>query len=170
MFTVPDGTRVAPLFNSSDIPGRLPLSSKEGISIAMGEILPGVKSKIHVHPLVKQVTCVLEGKICIYMKDCTSSERYRLELTKDEAVLTEEGTFFQLVNESEIVCRVLYIVNPEFLFETADGSIIYNDAVVLERDWQELQDMNWQVPEVLNSKVTPEARNAVCERIANISR
>lgn len=165
LFNVPDGTKVASLFNSAEVTSNLLNGSKKGFSIALGEILPDAESKIHLHPLVKQVTYVLEGSISIFMKDNTSPEKYKLEIKKGEAVLTEEGTFFQLLNESENICRVLYIVSPGFLFETADDKIVYNDAVVLERNWQELQEMNWEVPEVLNSHITPEARQAAYERI-----
>lgn len=163
LFNVPDGTKVASLFNSSA--SALQAGRKEGISIAIGEISPGMKSKIHVHPLVAQVTFVLEGEISIYMKDSSSSVRYKLELKKNDAVLTQEGTFFQLVNESENMCRVIYIVTPEFLFETANDKVIYNDAIVLEEDWEELAQLNWKSPALLNSYTTAEARQKALERI-----
>lgn len=168
-FNVPDGTKVASLFNSTDVSGNI-AGPKEGISVAIGEIDPGTKSKIHVHPLVSQVTFVLDGAISIYMKDSTASEKYKLELKKDEAVMTEEGTFFQLINESDEICRVMYIVTPEFLFETADKKVVYNDAVVLEEDWEELAHLDWKAPELLNCNITAEARQKALERITAAKR
>lgn len=163
LFSVPDGTKVASLFNSAEdavLTGR-----KEGISIAIGEIPPGTKSKIHIHPLVAQVTFILEGGISIYMKDRAASEKYKLELKKNEAVLTQEGTFFQLINESEGICRVMYVVTPEFLFETAGGEVTYNDAIVLEGDWEELAQLSWNPPELLSIHTAAETRQKALERI-----
>ncbi|MGE5429897.1 MAG: cupin domain-containing protein [Syntrophomonadaceae bacterium] len=164
LFTVPDGTKVASLFNSADIACNLHSGSNEGLSIAIGEIPPGAKSKIHVHPLVAQVTFVLEGTVSVCMKDSETSEKYKLELRKNEAVLTQKGTFFQLVNESEEICRLMYIVSPEFLFETAKGKVVYNDAIVLEEDWEELAGLNWNPPGLLNSDTADKARQKAFER------
>jgi mannose-6-phosphate isomerase-like protein (cupin superfamily) len=164
LFNVPDGTKVASLFSSTDLLSNA-AASKESLSIAIGEIPPGTKSKIHVHPVVSQVTFVLDGAISIYMKDRFSSEKYKLEVKKNEAVLTQEGTFFQLVNESDDICRVIYIVTPEFLFEAIDGEVTYNDAIVLEEDWEELARLNWNPPELKSLNDAAEGRKKALERV-----
>ena len=84
---------------------------------------------------------------------------------KHEAIITQPGTFFQLVNEIEELCRVLYIVSPDYLYEKVDNNVVYDDAIVLNEDWKQLSQLNWDPPELLNSNVTTESRQAAYEKI-----
>ena len=69
MFEIPDGTKVSPFFNPLDSNEKdLSPQLLSGMSIAAGEIPPHVKSKIHLHPLVSQVTWVIAGQLRVWMK------------------------------------------------------------------------------------------------------
>lgn len=164
-FIVPDGTKVFPFLNSKDCMSNLPFDLLDEFSISAGEILQKSKSKIHIHPLVKQVTFVLEGEIIIRMKHQLSSIPYDCKLKKYEAVLTEEGTFYQLNNESDKVCKVLYIVSPAYLFEIVDDQVVYDDAIVLDEGWDQLAQLNWNPEKLINSNMTLENRNLAYQRV-----
>lgn len=164
-FVVQDGTQVFPFLNSKDCMSDLPFDLVEGFSIAAGEIFPLSRSKIHLMPLVTQVTFVLDGNLSIYMKDKISSEQYKLELEKHEAIVTQPGTFFQLVNETKELCRVLYIVSPDYLYDKVDNKVVYDDAIVLNEDWEQLSQLNWNPLDLLNSNITPESRQVAYEKI-----
>lgn len=141
-FQVPDGTMVSPFLNAKDIFSDLPFELLDGFSIAAGEVQPHVDSKIHILPVVTQVTFVFEGQVNIRMKESGQTEPYIIRVGPGEAVLTRPGTFFQLSNPFEHPCRVLYIVSPAYAFLVEDDKVLYDDAFVLERDWSELADMN----------------------------
>ncbi len=164
-FPVPDGTIVCPAIDVSPV-SRAAGQWTDAMSIAGGEILPGVTSKIHVHPVVTQVTWVLAGRLTIRMKDARSSEAYELPLQPNQSVWTEPGTFFQLINPHREPCRVLYIVTPAFVFEmNASGEVIYNDAVILDADWLALAKQQWKIPESPSLEATHTARSAAIARL-----
>lgn len=137
-FRVPDGTLVRTGLADPAV----------DLSIAGGEIEPHTVSKIDLHPLVTQVTWVRSGALTVRMKDAAAPAAYVLTLGPDESVVTGPGTFFQLVNDSGAPCRVLYIVQPAFLF-VADptGRVVYNDAVVFDEDWAALAAAGWPQPD-----------------------
>ena len=143
-FRVPDGTLVSPFLNSKDSTSGLPYDLLDGFSIAAGTIEPRSKSKIHVMPFVTQVTFVRRGDLKVRMKAARDDVPYTLPVTIDQAVVTEPGTFFQLLNESEESCEVLYIVTPAYLFERSNDKVVYDDAVVLEEDWGRLESEHWR--------------------------
>ena len=144
---VPDGTLVSPFFNPRDNTSGLPEDLFADFSIAAGIIDPHSASKIHLMPLVSQVTYVLQGQVEIWMKDENTSRPYNLELVAEQAVLTRPKTFFQLVNKTDTPCHVLYIVSPAYVFlQNEQGSIIYDDSIVFDEDWKTLADMNWVLP------------------------
>jgi hypothetical protein len=97
-FKVPDGTIVTPFLNSKDSESDLPWDLVEGFSISAGEIAPNSKSKIHIIPLVRQVTFVLSGKLKVCMKDIDTPATYILEVSENQAILTPPGTFLQYIN------------------------------------------------------------------------
>ena len=100
------------------------------------------------------------------MKDPENSEPYTLNLNPQQAALTRPGTFFQLINKGSSLCRVLYIVSPAYLFElTDDGQVGYDDAVVLEEEWAQLEEMGWDPPGLREAGVTSEAREAAIARL-----
>ncbi len=168
-FPVPDGTWVAPLLGPNVSEGGRTIWM-DGFNMARGEIPAGIHSKIHVHPVVTQVTWVQSGKLTVKMKDPHSGEPYELNLTSGQAVLTEPGTFFQLVNSSKESCHVLYIVHPAFLFEVnAKGDVTYNDAIVLEEDWKSLAQKNWRIPQLANVETIKARRSAAAERLKTTS-
>jgi hypothetical protein len=163
---VPDGTLVAPFLNARDSHSGLPAEVPDNFSIAAGIIEPGVSSKIHVMPLVTQVTFVLQGSLEIHMKDAATDTPYSQYVSAHQAVLTRPGTFFQLINHApDIPCQVLYMVSPAYIFLlAADGALLYDDAVVLDEDWQDLAVCAWQPPALQASKVNPDTRAAAAQQ------
>jgi mannose-6-phosphate isomerase-like protein (cupin superfamily) len=165
-FQVPDGTIVSPFLNSQDSKNDLPFDLVEGFGIAAGEIAPNSKSKIHVMPFVQQVTFVLSGKLEVCMKDIHTSSPYTLALSENQAILTLAGTFFQLINCTDLPCRVLYIVNPPYLFDKKGDQVLYDDSICFDEDWKVLADWNWQPPRLRDANLTAESRRAAAERVA----
>jgi len=164
---IPDGTMVFPFFDGLDRRNQLPWNPREGFSIAGGEIAPNRSSRIHVMPLVTQVTVVLRGLLEVRMKDPESSWPYTLKAAPQEAVLTRPGTFLQFVNPTRSAIQVLYMVSPPFVFEVdTDGRVVYNDAVVFEEDWEELKRLSWAPPGLEGQGLTPEARQEAIKRLA----
>lgn len=165
-FTVGDGTFVYPFLNPKDMSQGLEWDLLEGFSIAAGDIGPGKTSKIHVHPIVTQVTWVVSGNITIKMKDSHQNEPYPLELQSQQAVLTQPGTFFQLINQSMENARVLYIVSPAYLFESDEGgNTVYDDAIVLDRNWDQLAMTHWVIQQYTDLKSWQHQRTACFHRL-----
>jgi hypothetical protein len=100
------------------------------------------------------------------MKDTENAEPYTQHLGEQQAVITRPGTFFQLVNATDTPCRALYIVSPPYVFDMQGDQILYDDAIVLDGDWQILAGLNWQPPALLNNRVTGEARQEALDRLA----
>jgi hypothetical protein len=137
-FALPDGTRVAPVLNPWDVNACAPPSeSLPGASIAVGEIAGGQASKPHLHPIVTQVTWVVDGALRVRMKGSRDPQPYELNVVAGSGILTEPMTFLQVVNADEArVARVLYVVTPAYVhLPGADG---YDDAVVFDLSWEEL--------------------------------
>jgi len=141
---VPDGTLVAPFLNSRDSTSGLPFDLLDGFSIAAGTIESSSQSMIHVMPFVTQVTFVRRGELTVRMKATGDEKPYTLSLKHDEAIVTEPGAFLQLANESKQSCEVLYIVSPAYVFEFTEGKVIYDDSVVLDETWPELDAARWR--------------------------
>lgn len=141
-FQVQDGTIVSPFLNAKDAFSSIPFELLDGFSIAAGEIKPLVNSKIHIHPVVTQVTFVYEGRVTVRMKDFKQKEPYAIQLETGQAVLTKPGTFFQLSNMFERTCHVIYIVSPAYVFLMVKDRVIYDDALVIDKDWDELADID----------------------------
>jgi len=167
---VPDSTKVFPLFNCRDFTNSLPGNLLEDFSLAVGEIEPGRKSKVHVMPLVTQVTLVLQGKLEVWMKDADQLEPYSLRLEAECAIITRPGTFLQFRNPTGLSCRVLYIVSPTYLFVMEEGRVVYDDSVVLEEDWEELEKINWNTGKLYSLDSIRKDRQAAKERFAGLSR
>ena len=137
-FALPDGTGVAPVLNpwDGDADG-LPLDCLPGVSLAAGKIAPGSSSKPHLHPLVTQVTWLIEGALRIRMKGARDAMPYELDLAAGQGVLTEPMTFLQLLNPDAMrAARVFYVVAPAFI--NLSGPAGYHDAIVFDRTWDEL--------------------------------
>jgi mannose-6-phosphate isomerase-like protein (cupin superfamily) len=167
-FPVPDGTIVRSVLDPAAL-SRSTGEWMEDISIAMGHIAPHTTSKIHLHPVVNQVTWVLSGKLTVQMKDPRSSGPYKLDVSVEQAVITRPGTFFQLINRSDADCQVLYIVTPAFVFVTdAGGEVIYNDAAVLDHGWDDLAAMEWTLPVLVETEAIQAARREAHERLRNM--
>jgi hypothetical protein len=97
-FPVRDGTQIAPVLNSWDANAQArAVDTFAGASLAVGEIPPQCASRPHLHPLVAQVTWVLDGRLRVRMKEPSSPDPYELELGRGAGVLTEPMTFLQLV-------------------------------------------------------------------------
>jgi hypothetical protein len=144
-FALPDRTQVAPVLNPWDVNAcALPRELLPGASIAVGEIAAGQACKPHLHPIVTQVTWVLDGALQVRMKGARDPHAYELNVAAGSAILTEPMTFLQLVNADETrVARVLYIVTPAYVhLPGADG---YDDAVVFDLSWEELTAADFSV-------------------------
>jgi len=146
-FEVPDGTYVHSILDPLVMCGAAE-APQENLSLALGVIPPSTDSRIHLHPLVSQVTWVVEGNLAVKMKEPSIDKPYLLELQQHEAVLTKAGTFFQLINRGSVPCQTLYVVTPAFIFVTdKNGQVIYNDAIVFGESWEELAGNGWPIPE-----------------------
>jgi len=162
-FPVPDGTVVHSVLEPAAL-SRGTGEPAEELSVAVGHLPPGTTSKIHIHPVVTQVTWVLSGELTVTMKDPAAGAPYTLEIPAEHAVLTRPGTFFQIANPTAADCRVLYIVAPAFVFATdADGEVVYNDALVLEHGWDELAAMDWTLAELAAIDAIHAARREALE-------
>jgi hypothetical protein len=164
---VPDGTTVYPFLNAMDSTSNLPWDLLEGFSVAAGEIAGQSASKIHVMPLVTQVTICLRGLLEVRMKDPASPAPYTLRIVPWEAIITHPGTFLQVINPTKFPGQTLYIVSPAYVFEVDEqAKIVYDDSVVFEESWDELARCHWVPPPLKNPQVTPEARRAAQSRLA----
>ncbi len=164
---VSDSTKVFSLLNCGDSTSGLPWNLLEDFSLAAGEIEPRRHSKIHVMPLVTQVTFVLQGKLEVWMKDVDQQGPYSLRLKAEQAILTRPGTFLQFRNNSGDLCRVLYVVSPAYVFLMEGERLVYDDSVALDEDWEELKRMNWAPEKLRTSGITFEARRAAEKHLAN---
>ena len=165
-FQIPDGTLVAPFLNSKDCMSGLPFALLNGFSLAAGIIGPKQSSKIHIMRFVTQVTFVRHGNLQVRMKGPEDDDFYSVSVETEQAVLTEPSTFFQLVNETDRTCEVLYIVSPAYLFDMTDDKVIYDDSLVLDEDWGELKRARWHPAVALP---TAEQRRATERRLAQRS-
>lgn len=164
-FKVPDGTWVHSILDSqASFKGDLPFT--EDISLALGTIPPHTESKIHIHPVITQVTWVIDGKLTVKMRDAKSGDTYVLNLHKEEAAVTAPMTFFQLINEGDADCRVLYIASPAFLFsESAENNISFNDAIVFDQNWEQLAKINWLLPELADPDAFSRKRQELIDKL-----
>jgi mannose-6-phosphate isomerase-like protein (cupin superfamily) len=162
-FRVPDGTWVSPFLNAKDSESDLAFDLLDGFSLAAGMIEPHSSSSIHIMPFVTQVTFVRSGRLTVTMKGPQNTKPYQLNLEPEQAVLTEPETYFQLINEGQEPCKVLYIVSPAYTFELFDGHVIYDDSVVIDEDWHELEQAGWKPSRLLPTQAE---RNATLQRLA----
>jgi mannose-6-phosphate isomerase-like protein (cupin superfamily) len=151
-FPVPDGTLVSPFLNPKDGESGLPFDLLDGFSLAAGEIEPGMRSKIHFMPYSAQVTFVRSGTLTAKMKGPDDSSAYSLVVTDTESVITESNTLLQLINNREESCEVLYIVTPPYIYEKTDQGVVYDDSVVLDETWDELESAGWYISKRIPSK------------------
>ena len=164
---VPDGTIVYPFLNCQGDTTNLPPDLLGDFSLAIGEIAPQQQSKIHVMPLVTQLTFVMLGQLEVWMKDPDHPKPYSLHVQMEQAVLTRAGTFLQLRNSSQAPCRVLYFVSPAYLLLTdGAGRVVYDDSIILEEDWEELERVNWQPEKILRAELNLETRKQAARRLA----
>ena len=184
-FRVPDGTLVNPFLNPKDIMSGLPWDILDGLSVAAGQVNPGVVSEITVLPFISQVTVILSGSIRIVMKDPgTLDEPYSLDLKRPvpsgkpgfttAAVLTPPGSFFQLDNSKGTEpAQVLYLTTPGYVFEpgsSTDSPPIYDDAVTVGSDWNNLAAQKWNPKELSDPKNSYSARQRAIQRLASQKR
>lgn len=163
-FRVLDGTWVSPFLNAKDSQSDLLFDLLHGFSLSAGVIKPRSSSRIHIMLHVTQVTFVLSGKLTVLMKGTDDVQLYPLHLTANQAALTEPGAFFQLINGSSEDCNVLYVVSPAYIFEMdPDGTVLYDDSLVLEDDWDKLAAAGWQVRQ---SMPTLDQRAEALQRLA----
>lgn len=167
----PDGTVVYPFLNPKDVTSGLPWNLIDGFSLAAGDIQAGTHSKIHVMPVVTQVTYVVSGHLCARMRDQASGPPYTVSVSPGQAILTKPGDFLQLINIESYDCHVLYLVSPAYLFDVDPAGVIrYDDSIVLEEDWDELQRTGWAPPALAGLPTAKERRRQAYERLAAIAK
>lgn len=165
-FKVPDTTIVFPFLNPNDVKSGLPPELLDSFSLAIGEIEPTSRSKIHVHPLVTQVTMVLDGRLEVRLRDHSAPKPYTVRLAQHQAALVRPGTFLQLINPSVFPCRTLYVVGPAYVFDADEhGTVRYEDAVTLDESWEALAEDDWLPPGLRDAPVTEEQRAAALRRV-----
>ena len=120
-----DHTEICAFLNPYDTrSGPLPDPAAHGVSVAAGRIGPGVRSAVHVHPVLTQITYVTAGTLTALMRDPRGTEAYRVEVPAGAATRTDCGTLLQLCNETDGAVEALYVSAPAYILETAaDGSI-----------------------------------------------
>lgn len=172
-FLVPDGTLLSPflspLDSESGLPGEVATALSE-VSIAEGLLPSATKSRIQFHPHTCLITFVLDGELTVRMQGPRDDYRTPLLLSPGEAVITERGSYLQLINDSSTECRVLYIVTPAYVFLLEGDVVEYDDAVVLDDGWDALRERDWrpEVP-VPSSHERTRARDEVLRRVAQNS-
>jgi hypothetical protein len=115
-------------------------------------------------PFVTQVTFVRSGVLAVRIKGPQDSHPNLLRLKPAQAVLTEPGVFFQLINDGTHPCEVLYIVSPAYTFEmTAEGDVVYDDSLVLAEDWDALAASDWLLAQPMHPLAE---RDAATQRLA----
>lgn len=167
LIPIPDGTHLYPFLNPMDSMSNLPANLFSGFSIAAGEVKPKTSSKIHLMPFVTQVTFVRRGTLKVQMKGPHEEKPYSLQARTNQAVLTEPGTFLQLINEGSKACTLLYILSPAYVFEKSGEQVIYDDSVVLEEGWHELEAQGWHPKAQMPTK---EQRQETVQRLGERSR
>lgn len=168
-----DGTEVSGFLNPTDSTSSgLPWGLLDGMSIAAGRIAPRTRSWIHVHPAVTQVTYVVAGSLSATMQHPDEPEPYRLAVPAGSAVVTEPGTLLQLCNDTGAMLELLYIVSPPYVLEVgADAQVRHDDAVLVARDWNELDAVDWHPLSSEAGKRTARRRRArALKRMAAASR
>ncbi|MBI5136873.1 MAG: hypothetical protein HZA24_05990 [Nitrospirae bacterium] len=169
LFDMPDGTRVAPVFNPFEpLSGATaPEPDADGrMSVALGELRAGRSSRIHVLPFVRQITWVLSGPVTMIVKGAADAAPQRLTLLAGQALETAPGDFMQLVNpDRQRPCRMLHACTPGYVFHTENGTLRYEDAVVFAEDWDALAAQNWHPPALADLDTLQKARDRAIERI-----
>lgn len=130
-----DGTEVDAFLNATDgVPGAFGSGTLGDVSVAVGRLAPGVRSAIHAHPVVTQLTYVVAGQLTTRTQDAQDAPPREVIVNPGEALLTEPGNLLELRNDGNEWVRTLYIVTPSYAVERDGDSVIYEDAVLLE-DW-----------------------------------
>ena len=130
-----DGTEVDAFLNATDgAPGPFGRGALGDVSVAVGRLAPGVRSAIHAHPVVTQLTYVVAGQLTTRTQDAQDAPPREVIVNPGEALLTEPGNLLELRNDGDEWVRTLYIVTPTYVVERHGDSVIYEDAVLLE-DW-----------------------------------
>ncbi len=159
-FRVPDGTLVSPFLNPKDGESGLPFDLLNGFSLAAGTLEPGMHSKIHFMPHAAQVTFVRSGSLTMKMKGPDDLLPYSIEVGAAESAITQTNVLLQLINDTLVKCEVLYIVTPPYLFEKSNGTVVYDESVVLDEDWGDLEVRGWRISK--HVPTTQERRSAEC--------
>ena len=168
-FTVPDGTDVSAFLNATDLTqADVPWNAVGDMSIAQGRINPGVRSWVHVHHVVTQVTYLLAGELTVRMKEANTPEPYELVLKPGQAVLVQPGTLFQLQNEGNALAKVLYLVSPSYVSEVEGQEVRYDDATLVAKTWKEIVGADYDLP-TINASAS-EAKLQRREAIRRIAR
>ena len=160
---VPDGTLVYPFLNPMDSTNDLPAGLFDGASMALGEIGPGQSSGIQVHPVVTVIIWVVHGDLRVKMKDPSASAPYRLDLRAEDGAVAAPGTFFQLINPGTDTTRVMYVVSPPYVFLQTPEKLVYDDAIVLDGNWETLASRRWRCPGARPDRVRAKRRKAIKE-------
>jgi hypothetical protein len=141
--TVPDETELAAFLNATDSTNtELAWQGLGDVSIAAGRIRGNTQSWVHMHPVVTVIIYVTSGELRIRMKDSVEERAYDIRLHSGQAGVAEPGTLMQLCNDGSAMAEVLYIVSPSYVFELDNGEVKYDDAVLIARTWNEVENQH----------------------------
>lgn len=111
----------------------------DGFRVAAGVIDLNPHARVQVMPFVAQMVFVRSGDSSARTEGPSDTAPRSLRLVAGQALLTEPGEFFQLVNEQATPTEVLYIVSPAYVFDMGpNGELRFDDAVVLTESWEDL--------------------------------
>ena len=162
-----DGTEVSAFLNPYDAQsGSAAHPAGQAMSMAAGRVGPGVRSTIHVHPALTQITYVTAGTLTVLTRAPDESGPSRFQVPAGAATVTEAGALLQLCNEEDQPVEVLYVTCPAYILETAaDGSIRYEDALMLGEDWEAPGVCGWDTEAAAEAR-----RRATSQRAAAAGR
>lgn len=129
-----DGTEIDPFLNPADARSAGLPDMPEGLGLAAGRMRPGVTSAIHVHPVVTQVTYVVDGRLTVRMREAGREAPREFVARPGDGVLTPPGVPLQFANETDTDIRVLYVTTPAYVSVHEAGRSAYDDAMLLA-DW-----------------------------------
>lgn len=131
-----DGTEIDAFLNATDgVPGAFGRGALGDVSVAVGRLVPGMRSAIHAHPVVTQLTYVIAGQLTTRTQGAQDAPPREVMVNVGEALLTEPGNLLELRNDGAEDVRVLYIVTPSYVVERDGDRVIYEDALLLD-DWR----------------------------------
>lgn len=140
-----DGTLLSPFLNPWDTTSGLPADLLALVSAAAGILLPGQPSKIHTIPFATQVILMRWGWLCLLLRKAGQAGPQEHTCGPDSTVVTPAGSWLRLEALGTSPGEISYVVTPACVYELGpDGSVLYDDSVVIDEDWAGLALADWK--------------------------